>query len=723
MMGQAGRTFVLAIAAGTLLSAGCASEDRGGQAATPLQSRPGKAEDFLVVDCLLPGQVRQLGRQMTYLTARRAIKTSAGDCEIRGGEYVSLDRASYATALKVWLPLAQQGDPGAQTYVGEIFEKGLGVPPDYAAAAEWYRRAAENGYSRAAINLGNLLEQGLGAPKDPAQALKWYRRAAGLKDVNFEIVPGKTSEEVQQQRIQIAELRRELQAKQGELDRAQGELERLRRSLEERRSGADADRGALARMRRELDELRGTSASATARIGELQRSIAEGEARVREKDRDIAALRASIARAETESGAQRAGLDREVVALRASLARAEAESSAQRAGLERLVQQAAAAGPRIELLQVQLIEPEVVASTRGQGREEVTSTADSSVLLVGRVTGEGALKSFTVNQRDQPIDKDRVFRAQLPVVVSDTAANRRIRLVAVDQNGRTSTLEFLMPAIDTSQRDRSARRSGGDTGKPDTPPRPKLSLGNYHALVIGNNDYRQLPRLRTAVNDATDVARILGERYRFKVKLLTNATRYEILSALNGLRQELTTQDNLLVYYAGHGFLDEKNQRGHWLPVDAEPENPANWIANGDVTAILNTMEVKQLLLVVDSCYSGTLTRSATGQMEAGMTQAELFEVIRKMAQQRSRMVMSSGGVEPVLDSAGGRHSAFAEVFIQVLRDNDGVLLGREVFRRLQLRVAAMAERLTVPQVPEYAPIRFAGHEAGDFVFVRSPES
>jgi len=713
------------IAAGTLLSAGCATEDRGGQAATPLPPSPGKAEEFLVVDCLLPGQVRQLGRQMTYLTARRAIKTPAGDCEIRGGEYVSLDRASYATALKVWLPLAQQGDPAAQTYVGEIFEKGLGVPPDYAAAAEWYRRAAENGYSRAAINLGSLLEQGLGVPKDPAQALQWYRRAAGLKDVNFEIVPGKTSEEVQQQRIQIAELRRALQAKQAELDRAQGESGQLQRNLQERRGQADADRGALARTRRELDELRGTSASATVRIGELQRSIAEGEVRVREKDRDIAALVASITRAEAEARAQRAGLDREVAALRASLARAEVESSAQRAGLERLVQQAAAAGPKIELVQVQLIEPEVVASTRGQGRERGTSTADSSVLLVGRVTGEVALKSFTVNQRDQPIDKDGVFRAQLPVPGSDTTANRRIRLVAVDQKGRTSTLEFLMPAIDTSQRDRNARRSLGDAGQQDTPapPRPKLSLGNYHALVIGNNDYRQLPRLRTAVNDATEVARILRERYRFKVKLLTNASRYEILSALNGLRQELTTQDNLLVYYAGHGFLDEKNQRGHWLPVDAEPENPANWIANGDVTAILNTMEVKQLLLVVDSCYSGTLTRSATGQMEAGMTQAELFEVIRKMAQQRSRMVMSSGGVEPVLDSAGGRHSAFAEVFIQVLRDNDGVLLGREVFRRLQLRVAAMAERLTVPQVPEYAPIRFAGHEAGDFVFVRLPES
>jgi hypothetical protein len=88
----------------------------------------------MVVDCLLPGQIRQLGGKVTYVTARRAVKTAARDCEIRGGEYVSLDRANYATALKVWLPLAEQGDPAAQTYVGEIFDQGLGTPSDPAAA-------------------------------------------------------------------------------------------------------------------------------------------------------------------------------------------------------------------------------------------------------------------------------------------------------------------------------------------------------------------------------------------------------------------------------------------------------------------------------------------------------------------------------------------------------------------------------------------------------------
>ena len=791
------RAGVLAVAVGTLLYAGCATEERAAPQAAQIQQGPGKPDDFLVVDCLLPGQIRQLGRQATFLGARQAIKTSARTCEIRGGEYVAFDRANYATALKVWLPLAQQGDAAAQTYVGEIFEKGLGVPPDHAAAAEWYRRAAESGYSRAAINLGNLLEQGLGVPKDPAQALNWYRRAAGLSALTFEIVPGKTAAELQELRAQIAELRGQLQAKQAELDRAQGELEKLRRSLEERRSEADSERTALARLRRELEEQRGqdqTAAArlaelqrsiadgearlsakdrevaalraraeadsvllrsvlnrevvalrealdseraalarlrgdlqeqrgtATARLAELQRSIADGEARLGAKDREVAALRASLGRAEADSTAQRTALDREVMALRERLARTEAESSAQRAGLERIKQETAQAGPKIELIQVQLLEPQVAAAARDiQARPPSAAAAGGpamTVVVVGRVTTGVGLKSFPVNLREQTLDKESLFRAQVPLGESE----REVRIVAVDRSDRRSTLEFLLPAVSVSPRDKSvatARSLGGPGQLERGAPRPKLSFGSYHALVIGNNAYRQLAPLRTAVNDAREVAKILREQYRFEVTLLTNANRYEILSALNALQQKLTSKDNLLIYYAGHGFLDEKNQRGHWLPIDAEPNSTANWIANSDITSILNSMNVKQLLLVADSCYSGTLTRSVNGQLEPGLTAEELFDVMRRMAQQRSRMVMTSGGVEPVLDSAGGAHSAFAEVFIQVLRENDGALLGREMFRRLQLRVAAMAERLSVPQVPEYAPIQFSGHEAGDFVFVR----
>jgi hypothetical protein len=194
-----------------------------------------------------------------------------------------------------------------------------------------------------------------------------------------------------------------------------------------------------------------------------------------------------------------------------------------------------------------------------------------------------------------------------------------------------------------------------------------------------------------------------------------------MLSALNALRASLTEDDNLLVYYAGHGQLDRVNQRGHWLPIDAEPESPANWISNISVTDILNAMAVQQLLVVADSCYSGAMTRSAVSRLEPGMTDDARAQALRTLARKRSRLLLTSGGVEPVVDTAGGPHSPFAQAFLDLLRQNRGVLPTQELFRRLQLEVMTMVERLDVRQVPEYAPIRFAGHEAGDFLFVRKP--
>src|SRR5262249_18046383 len=152
---------------------------------------------------------------------------------------------------------------------------------------------------------------------------------------------------------------------------------------------------------------------------------------------------------------------------------------------------------------------------------------------------------------------------------------------------------------------------------------------------------------------------------RFQVTLLTNATRYEMLSALNVLRGKLTKDDNLLIYYAGHGSIDESTGRGYWLPVDAEPNSNANWIANDDITNMLDAIQARQLLLVADSCYSGTLTRSSLGRLEPGRTPEEVFLLVQEMTQRRSRIAMTSGGLEPVLDSAGGKHSTFAEAFLQ----------------------------------------------------------
>jgi hypothetical protein len=97
----------------------------------------------------------------------------------------------------------------------------------------------------------------------------------------------------------------------------------------------------------------------------------------------------------------------------------------------------------------------------------------------------------------------------------------------------------------------------------------------------------------------------------------------------------------------------------------------------------------------------------------------ERRKLLSAMAQRRSRMVLTSGGIEPVIDSAGAGTRPSPRPFLDVLRANVGVMPGQELFSNLQVRVAVIADRVQMRQVPEYAPIKYAGHESGDFVFVR----
>jgi ankyrin repeat protein/uncharacterized caspase-like protein len=240
-------------------------------------------------------------------------------------------------------------------------------------------------------------------------------------------------------------------------------------------------------------------------------------------------------------------------------------------------------------------------------------------------------------------------------------------------------------------------------------PRPDIDFGRYLALVIGNNSYMFLPKLLTAKNDAREVAKILKYGYAFDVKLLLDAKRSDVLLALGELRRDLTERDNLLIYYAGHGWLDKEGDEGYWLPIDAQEDNTINWISNSSITTTLKAMKAKHVLILADSCYSGKLVRGIrVGPRPDGY--------LSGLAQKKARSVLSSGGLEPVADSGGkGNHSVFASAFLDALRENRAIMDGTQLFSKLRRRVM-----LNSDQTPEYSDIRKAGHEGGEFIFVRN---
>ena len=236
-----------------------------------------------------------------------------------------------------------------------------------------------------------------------------------------------------------------------------------------------------------------------------------------------------------------------------------------------------------------------------------------------------------------------------------------------------------------------------------------IKFGNYHALIIGINNYKNLPKLTTAINDAKGVAKVLKDEYGFKVTTLIDPDRLDIIDAFDELKETLTDEDNLLIYYAGHGWLDEDTDRGYWLPVDAKPKRRSRWVSNATITDTLKGLSAKHVLVLADSCYSGTLTRAA----DVG-TRKRKGDYWKKMASKWARVAITSGGLEPVADKGGGKNSPFAKAFIDVLRDNVSIMDGVQLFGKMRRPVMVAAD-----QTPQYADVRQAGHDGGDFLFVR----
>jgi hypothetical protein len=122
-------------------------------------------------------------------------------------------------------------------------------------------------------------------------------------------------------------------------------------------------------------------------------------------------------------------------------------------------------------------------------------------------------------------------------------------------------------------------------------------------------------------------------------------------------------------------------------------------------------------MVIADSCYSGTLTRAVTTSIEGGRTPEQQEKWLKLMLKTRSRTVLSSGGLKPVLDGGGGRNSIFAKNLLRVLRSNQEILEGPLLFRAVSRRVKKDAAQLGVDQNPLYSPIKFAGDLGSPFFF------
>ncbi|PCI60318.1 MAG: hypothetical protein COB37_09650, partial [Kordiimonadales bacterium] len=310
--------------------------------------------------------------------------------------------------------------------------------------------------------------------------------------------------------------------------------------------------------------------------------------------------------------------------------------------------------------------------------------------VYGQASDDSGVAIVEVNGREASLDTEGNF--SLDILLRPGANTITITAVDTEYNATTETITVNRESAGNQAP--TQRRFAG----------PTIDTGQYHALIIGVQDYshESIADLSEPVNDAKDVKQILQNRYTFdsqNIQLLENPTRDEILDQLDRLSTTLSEQDNLLIFYAGHGYWDEDSNQGYWLPSDAQDNRRRDWIPNSTIVDYLNNIKSKHTLLVSDACFSGGIfkTRDAFAAKPDQDTQA-LYNL-------SSRKAMTSGTLRKVPD-----RSVFVQYMTKRLEENSDVYLSsQDLFSRF--RKAAVNNSPMEGLVPQWGEVQRAGDE------------
>jgi len=243
--------------------------------------------------------------------------------------------------------------------------------------------------------------------------------------------------------------------------------------------------------------------------------------------------------------------------------------------------------------------------------------------------------------------------------------------------------------------------------------RKNYNAGRLRAVLIGNTSYENFADLETPIRDIRAVGYLLTEKYQASVRYVENGTRAEIIKALAELSSYAKPNDRVLIYFAGHGELVNEEDEGYWLPIDAEVDIDTNWISNSYIKRKVRSLVAKNVLIVADTCFSGAMTRGVS------LTETTVSpDAIQKFLDTKSRIVISSGGLKPVLDGFGGEHSIFANEFVQALESTSNPFTASGLYQMLRDAVTQKSIALGMEQVPLMSNLVAEGHEGPDFVLL-----
>lgn len=250
--------------------------------------------------------------------------------------------------------------------------------------------------------------------------------------------------------------------------------------------------------------------------------------------------------------------------------------------------------------------------------------------------------------------------------------------------------------------------------------------GRNFLIAIGIDAYQDetIPNLRNAEHDATQMTEVLTKRYEFdknntRILLNEKATRENIMEELDGLSDQITDEDNLLFYFSGHGYFRKKGTHGigYLVPSDAKTGHYSTLLPNSTLLDYLSLIDAKHILLVVDSCYSGSLITKMRDVPSFSKQREGIAKYANRVGKLRSRMGLAAGRIETVADGLG-KHSPFTTSLLGVLENNTLTdFPSSELFQKVKTNTTLKAD-----QTPIAGVLAKGLHDGGEFVFQLRPD-
>jgi len=212
------------------------------------------------------------------------------------------------------------------------------------------------------------------------------------------------------------------------------------------------------------------------------------------------------------------------------------------------------------------------------------------------------------------------------------------------------------------------------------------------ALLFANNIYDSFSDLINPVFDLNTIAEDLRNNYAVQTEIIENATLNEILSKLRDYAKfDYSQNDNLIIFFAGHGNFDEIFNEGYVIATDSKLDDEAKitCLSHSNLRTIVNNIPCNHVLLVMDVCFGGTFDPLIAARSRGTDIYADISdeEFVSRKQKYKTRLYLTSGGKDYVPDGRPGYHSPFARRFIEALRNyggKDGILTINEILQFIE---------------------------------------